>query len=298
MIWGNIMKKIIIIVAAVLAVVACVAVVFFAINKTSDNVSAGNNEENTSQAELSFVDKLFNISNVSEYEEFVKDIELENSINEENTIASILNVEFLYSEHSTATFEFDVSGNVNVTHIYVNLYEFYTSVELSSENEVVELEELTAEEIKHGILAMLRVWCESFGCTLPDNVYIFTFDGKVVNINDEGAVDILKQESSFLRFAIRDSEGYYWETDIRESNGTYKATVTKYFDRETTAGYYANISLSGTFGEPVEITEYPEESESLAEDINFEEADETSADEVIEEALEEITEDLTETETE
>lgn len=224
-------KGINIIVFIAIAVVVVAAIVLIIVLKTPDDREM-NGENSLEKIEES----VFNLQTIEQFDKFAKSGKYEYSIGDDRSGGSILSIPVLGMD-AVVTYYFDSQGNTT------DLEAFYYFNAGMTEGEISSVEEITNDDVAISVKDTIREFCLMFGCNFVPDYYFTNDDGTFTKIEADSDFQKIIDESAYIRFSVRDKDGYYWELTISASHGLIGVSLNKYFDIAGYMDYVANISL-------------------------------------------------------
>ena len=140
-------------------------------------------------------------------------------------------------EDAVITYYFDKQGNTTDFQAFYYLNADVSPVENFS------VKPLTTQELADGINGAVAQFCTMFEYNIVPTLYLSNTDGTFVKVEDDSAFQRIAEGGASLTFSIRDKEGYFWKLSVSATGELISANIRKYFDKEKTKNYVANISL-------------------------------------------------------
>lgn len=176
------------------------------------------------------------LNSLDEFQKFAKDEGYEHYVGEDLSGGSMIGVTIL-GEQAIVTYYFNEQKIANGLEAF---YYFNTDVMEEGERQLTELK---PEELTMKCRDAAERFCMMFGCNEVPDLYISNYDGSFTKVESDGDFQSILDATGELRLSARDQEGYFWQLSVSGVDGVISANIQKYFDREATKDYVANISL-------------------------------------------------------
>ena len=227
------MKKginIFVIIAIVLGlIVAGVLLAYFLRKPASTEISAVSKQDMFGASAL-------HIETIDQFTKFSEDGNYECHLGNDRSGGSIYKVPVLGQE-AVVTYYFDAQGKTTD-------FEAFYYLNATIENlDSITINEVTEEELASLCRDTVGRFCLMFGCDSVPDMYITNQDGTFTLVENTTSFQSIADGLSYLKFSVRDENGYYWELTLYSNDGLITVNVRKFFNIEETLGYVANISL-------------------------------------------------------
>lgn len=219
---------IIAIVIVVIAVAIVLAVGFFRKPAASGNIS-GSLKDALGYSAL-------HLETIDQFSEFAKKGEHECHFGNDRSGGSIYGVPVL-GQNAVVTYYFDAQGKTTDFEAF-----YYINADIINLDSV-EVKDTSLEDIADLCRETVGRFCMMFNCSEVPDLYLRNQDGTFTLIENTTNFQSLIDGSSYLKFSIRDENGYLWELSLYANEGLITANIRKYFNVKETLDYLANISL-------------------------------------------------------
>lgn len=228
------MKKkgvnIIAILAVVLVLVMIGVILALVLETPSDNKNSGGS------GSIDLSSKVLELETIEQFREFSKSGCYECDVGEDQSGGSVYRVPVL-GEETVVTYYFDEQGKTT------DFQAFYFLNANISDEENMNVKEITVEELATAARDTVEKFCLMFGCGFVPDLYLTNADGTFTPIESDADFQSLKEGNAELIFSIRAQDGFYWELTISAEEDLISANICKYFNVVESMDYVANISL-------------------------------------------------------
>lgn len=176
------------------------------------------------------------LETADQFRSFAQEGEYECHIGEDLSGGSVYKVPLL-GEETIATYYFDQQGNTTDMHAF-----YFLNSDITDE-ENMEIRELTTEELAREIREALDKFCMMFNCSPTEALYLSNADDTYSRIESDEDFRAIAEDGARLIFSIRAKDGYFWELTISAAEELVSVNICKYFNKEESMSYVANISL-------------------------------------------------------
>lgn len=219
------MKKKIFVVCVLLVLIVA-GVFIFTLTRKNDSATAERE---------SFEQKLISISNFAEFDDLVSDRKLNVFYSKDKKEATLMEFSF-WSSNSEMAVYFDEESNVESFRLYVPAYDFS---EWSPENSDGKIEGRVYDACQKTIDDFSGL----FGVNYDQSMRLTNYDGTFSDVESADDIVRLINGDSYINFAVRDQNGYYYVMQIILFESMLEVEIMKYLDVNEYMNYFANISL-------------------------------------------------------
>lgn len=223
--------NIIAILAIILTVVIVSLVLFFWLRTPKeDRDSAGG------AGGMNLGETALQLETIDQFRRFAESGSYECYLGDDFSGGSIYKVPLLEVD-TVVTYYFDKEGKTTDFEAF-----YYLNADVN-DKESMNIEEITVQELATAAYDVIDRFCLLFGCERVAELFLTNEDGTFKLVESEADFQGVADGFSDLSFSVRAKDGYFWELTISANEKLVSVHICKYFNKEESMGYVANISL-------------------------------------------------------